>query len=167
MRIWFLSVFFVVLSANAAEFTLGEKVFKSKVEKVEKNCGTYSVLTETDRFPHEVEERVPNGLSLRGFAGSDTIVGVKAYLVIGNERYELPDETRKYQEKGLLLNDGGRTFIPGSSYCIDSTSFLMSVLSGGNCAGCEGYVVYRFSPNGKKIEAEFKKYSEIKKYIKY
>jgi hypothetical protein len=167
MRTWLLSVLFVAISANAAEFTLGGKVFKSKIEKAEKDCGTYSVLIETDRFPYEVEERVPNGLSLRGFAGSDTIVGAKAYLIIGNERHELPDATKKYQEKGFLLNDARRTFIPASSYCIDSARFLISVWSGGNCADCEGYIEYRFSFDGKKIDTEFKKYSDIKKYVKH
>lgn len=154
----------ISLSANSAEFTFKSSVVKSTIKVNEVKCTGYSILVKQDRFPYEVEGRVPAKVALKGFLGTDLIVGATAFVKEASAEHEIPVSVEKYQRKGNLLNDG-RVYIPGSGYCLSESTFLLSVWSGGNCKQCELLIKYQINPDGSATEVGLPSQEEFHKAL--
>jgi hypothetical protein len=159
-----LALLAVSLPANSAEFVFKGSTVKSAIKINEAKCKGFSILVKKDRFPNEVENHVPAEVALKGFFGSDLIVGATAFLKIASTEYEIPVSVEKYQKKGILLNDG-RAYIPSLGYCLDENAFLLSVWSGGNCNKCELLIKYRISPDGRATEVGLPSQEEFNKAL--
>jgi len=159
-----LILFAVSLPANSAEFTFNGSVVKSTIQASEVKCNGYSILVKEDRFPYEVEDKVPDKVALKGFFGTDLIVGAEAFVKKASAEHKIPVSIEKYQRKGNLLNDG-RVYIPGSGYCLSESSFLLSVWSGGNCKQCELLIKYQINPDGRATEVGLPSREEFHKVL--
>jgi hypothetical protein len=164
LRNSFFILLFVVFPANSAEFEFNGSVVKSAVNINETKCKGYSILVKEDRFPYEAEDNVPKEIALKGFLGTNVIVGAKAFLKKASTEHEITVSVEKYQRNGNLLNDG-RTYIPGSGYCLNENAFLLSVWSGGNCKQCELLIKYQIGQDGGITEIGLPSQEEFHKAL--
>jgi len=137
---------------NAAEVIVnGEKV-QSRIYVNEFVCDGYSILIKEDRFPYEVEDDIEKNSVpvLPGFFGNGVTVGAAAFVKKNGIEHPIPDVSKEYQKSGKLLNDG-RVYLPGLGYCLDKSTFLLSVWSGGNCKQCEVLIKYQLDSAGRVV----------------
>jgi len=167
MKHLFLALCAISLSSNAAEFSLKGAVIKSSIVINETQCAGFSILVKEDRFPDEVYGKVPEPYGIPGYLGAsgDLIVSVSVFVKIGSIEKEVPSVIEKYQKMGKLLTDDGRVYLPSQGYCLSKNSFLLSVDSGGSCAGCEALIKYKINKNGSITAAGFPSDAEFKKAL--
>ena len=144
MRILLLAILFP-MNLLAAEFILDGKNVTSKVIDKTITCNTFSVIITSEKFPIEYEMRIPTKFSIKGFYGSDFIIGADAYFVSKGAKYKLP-----YASEVAGLKDHLRkaTYIPTDAKCTKE-GFYIHYWSGGNGQGAESGINYSVSSSGK------------------
>lgn len=137
---------------NAAEVIVNGAKVQSRIYVNEFVCDGYSILVKEDRFPYELEVEIEKNSApvLPGFFGSTATVGAAAFVKKNGIEHPIPDVSKEYQKSGKLLNHE-RVYLPSLGYCLDKSSFLLSVWSGGNCKQCEGLIRYHLDLAGRVV----------------
>ncbi len=150
-------------SVLAAEFVYKGKLVKSEIKRKAFNCGTYSIVIESDEFPFELEGKIPNNLLLKNFLGDENTVSVRA-IFEGSAKKVIPSLTELFPYSDLLLYDG-RIYVPTKATCIEQ-GVVITYWSGGNCNHCEAWAYYEFGTDGQIKNKELLTYSKVKKLTK-
>lgn len=151
VRILFLVLAAVSLPVNSAEFTLNGSVVSSSIKLNEIKCHGYSLMVKEDRFPEEAKGKVPAEVALKGFIGTDLILGSRAFVKKASAEYEVPVSVEKYIKTGSAPDDG-RVYLPVSGYCLSESAFNLLVSSGENCKRCDLLIKYQINPDGSVTE---------------